>query len=141
LRLTGIRVSWVYDVHFPSQTQLYPLNILIELTSGCTGSRLGYAEVGLPYDFSNWIRGKVKTLVYTDCRNYQIRTTAHEFAHALGLGHTWHEKDDMMCSEDHILFVINVPDTCNSPIDVYPDNEKPKLQCRRHSVHVWKRWI
>lgn len=32
--------------------------------------------------------------------NEIFRITSHEFAHALGLGHTWREKNDMMCSSD-----------------------------------------
>jgi len=52
------------------------------------------------------------------------QTSMHEFIHALGLGHTWNGKGDMICSAQQMegQWIYTCDENAR---DVYPDDNRP----------------
>jgi len=70
----------------------------------CKKGTLGYAEIGLA-KISELFRIKpINTVVCLEFgRSYEIvfGTAAHEFIHAMGLGHAFNSNEDLMCSSEN----------------------------------------
>ncbi len=73
-----------------------------DMESGCNYDFGGYAKVG-----SNPIR-PTQTVVCIGSQgkptdtSFVSATATHEFAHAMGLGHTWNKRGDLMCSYEDL---------------------------------------
>ena len=95
-----IDAAWNFNIFatngFPSpiQTATHPINILFSLSSIDYSVACGYNHI-LQRKKSEFTSNEV----FTSSRCGDVyKSTMHEFLHSLGLGHTWHEVDDMMCS-------------------------------------------
>jgi 6-phosphogluconolactonase (cycloisomerase 2 family) len=122
---SGNLKGWNFDVFssngFPSplQTAANPINIFFSLTNAGDPSACGYN-----YPFQRKAGEYISNEVFTDSGCPDVyRDTMHEFLHSLGVGHTWHEKGDLMCSVEW-YFRTGIR-TCENDLDHYNDNSVP----------------
>jgi hypothetical protein len=142
------------------QFRLNPMNILVNLKNADSKeckSNVGGAEstthgVAHTLVLQRLFKGTIQIYVYTACdgkkwypseshQDKEVeRITSHELGHALGLGHTWNEKGDMMCSSDFIQrnllerilrqtpYLYNLLTevySCSNALDHYNDTSMP----------------
>ena len=134
---TGNNAAWNFNIFatngFPSpiQTATHPINILFSLSSIDDSVACGYNHI-LQRKKSEFTSNEV----FTSSRCGDVyKSTMHEFLHSLGLGHTWHEVDDMMCSTEWFLGTNKW--TCDNDVDPYNDHNKPTEFNVRALVHTY----
>ncbi len=85
------------DMFFSTKPDIVVNLITPEIESRCITDLYGYAQI-----MENPSK-PVQTVVCTNAATDQIAaTSAHEFIHAMGLGHVWNKQGDMMCSGEEI---------------------------------------
>ena len=137
---SGNGKAWNFNIfttsNYPNwlQTIANPINIAVELKhEGNNCNPQGFWGITIYHDedpISRILNQRSTIEVYTGCNTEPkpvevYWTTMHEMHHAIGLGHTWHELGDMMCSREPLNG--EWVDTCNSSKDKdnYNDDNVP----------------
>jgi tetratricopeptide (TPR) repeat protein len=108
--------AWNFDIHLKteslSENERYqsedrfnpPANIIVELKANSENDNCGMLGESIsPTDVSRY---SVYSYIYTSCLGVEYThdvvysTVLHEFAHDLGLGHTYYKHGDLMCSRE-----------------------------------------
>ena len=112
-----------------------PINIMVELKhEGDNCDPQGFWGAHDTNPLQKILNHRYTIEVFTGC-NTEAKavevywTTMHEMQHAMGLGHTWHELGDMMCSREQSPINGEWTETCNANTDLnnYDDDKTPTI--------------